>query len=312
MNGGFVKVYGSILKSTVWQTPASTRVVWITMLVEASRDGVVEGSIPGLAHIAGVTIEECEAALATFLAPDKYSRTKTDDGRRIQEIDGGWLVLNHAKYRERQTPDAERKRRSRAHNEPGQCHNVRPEADPREQSAETRSQIPDTEGSGDEPRPVRVVEPVLIHPTAAPPPKKPRRGKPRAEIPDGMADFLLAEINAAREHVGRQRLRTKTPTPGMLDQLRLLCAAESPVFADITHVVDVRAAMDARGEGYGECTWEHICRPDNFRRYREREIGSWAPKRAEANPLAQYRGAPLTNVDEILARQRRAADGGAS
>jgi len=34
-------------------------------------------------------------------SPDPYSRTKQDEGRRIKEVEGGWLVLNHKKYREK-------------------------------------------------------------------------------------------------------------------------------------------------------------------------------------------------------------------
>ena len=65
----------------------------------ADKNGEVMASIPGLADISRVTLEECEAALTAFLSPDKYSRTKTDEGRRIQEIKGGWFLINHPEYR---------------------------------------------------------------------------------------------------------------------------------------------------------------------------------------------------------------------
>ena len=42
---------------------------------------------------------ECVEALNKLKAPDPYSRTKENDGRRLVDIDGGWQVLNHAKYR---------------------------------------------------------------------------------------------------------------------------------------------------------------------------------------------------------------------
>jgi len=70
------------------------------MLAMADRKGRVHGSIPGLANRARVTLEECEHALSRFMSPDKYSRTHDHDGRRIEEIDGGWRLLNYAKYRE--------------------------------------------------------------------------------------------------------------------------------------------------------------------------------------------------------------------
>lgn len=100
-NFGFVKIFGSLLSSTVWVgQPPHRKLVWIAMLVKADQDGYVASSIPGLARDAEVTIEQCEDALAHFMSPDRYSRTKDHDGRRVEEVDGGWVLLNHKKYRE--------------------------------------------------------------------------------------------------------------------------------------------------------------------------------------------------------------------
>ncbi len=96
----YTKLHQSLVTSTVWREPSSTRIVWITMLALADKNGEVMGSIPGLADLSRVTIPECEAALKAFLSPDPYSRTKVLDGIRIEEIDGGWSLVNHAKYRE--------------------------------------------------------------------------------------------------------------------------------------------------------------------------------------------------------------------
>lgn len=99
MSVTFTKLFTSITESTVWFEPDSTRLVWITMLAMADRKGRVFASVPGLAHRARVTEEQCEAALKCFLSPDTKSRTKDHEGRRIEEIDGGWVLLNHEKYR---------------------------------------------------------------------------------------------------------------------------------------------------------------------------------------------------------------------
>lgn len=118
--GGYTKLFGSILESTVWLEPPPIKVVWITILAMADRDGIVEASVPGLAKRAGVERSHCEQALALFLAPDPDSRTKEFEGRRITEIDGGWRLLNYETYRLRASADvarekaAERKRRERA------------------------------------------------------------------------------------------------------------------------------------------------------------------------------------------------------
>ncbi|MDA1056058.1 MAG: hypothetical protein O3C40_37230 [Planctomycetota bacterium] len=95
----FTKLFSSILDSTIWQEAKETKLVWVTMLAMCDRIGEVHASIPGLAVRAGVSIAECEAALACLMSPDPYSRTKDHEGRRVKEIDQGWELLNHAKYR---------------------------------------------------------------------------------------------------------------------------------------------------------------------------------------------------------------------
>ena len=52
----YTKLFTSILDSTVWQEGLETKVVWITLLAMADREGKVDGSVPGLAKRAGVTI----------------------------------------------------------------------------------------------------------------------------------------------------------------------------------------------------------------------------------------------------------------
>lgn len=101
----YVKLFSSVLDSTVWESPLPTKVVWITMLAMADRDGEVGASVPGLAKRAGVDRLECERALAMFLAPDPDSRTKEHDGRRIAVIDGGWRLLNYEAYRDKASAD---------------------------------------------------------------------------------------------------------------------------------------------------------------------------------------------------------------
>jgi hypothetical protein len=114
----FVKLYRSIITSSVWLEPLPVKVVWITMLASADWRGNVWASVKGLAHVAGVSTAECEHALKVLSSPDTDSRTKDREGRRIEAIDGGWTLINHSKYREFRTPTqvqtAERTRRYRA------------------------------------------------------------------------------------------------------------------------------------------------------------------------------------------------------
>lgn len=96
---GYTKLFGSIVASTIWREDDKTRIVWITMLAMSNKQGEVEGSIPGLADLSRVTVDECRAAIAKLESPDPDSRSKDEEGRRILPIDGGWKLVNHAKYR---------------------------------------------------------------------------------------------------------------------------------------------------------------------------------------------------------------------
>lgn len=131
----YTKLFSEILDSTVWRLPSHSRLVWITMLAMADRDGEVRASVPGLADRARVERAHCEQALAVLMAPDPDSRTPDHEGRRIEKIDGGWRLINHAKYREkmdaeelkakaaeRQRRHRERKAASRAVTESNVCH----------------------------------------------------------------------------------------------------------------------------------------------------------------------------------------------
>ncbi len=105
---GYTKLFSSILASTVWREDNDTRIVWITMLAMADKNGLVEASVPGLADFARVPIQRARKALEKLSDRDPDSRSKTDDGRRIRETDGGWIITNHSKYRAKMGADERR------------------------------------------------------------------------------------------------------------------------------------------------------------------------------------------------------------
>jgi hypothetical protein len=98
---GFTKLFDSIITSTVWCEDDPTVRVWIRMLALANANGVVEGSIPGLASVCRVTVEACQKAVDLFSSPDPYSRNPDHEGRRIEPHPGGWKLLNYLNYRDR-------------------------------------------------------------------------------------------------------------------------------------------------------------------------------------------------------------------
>jgi len=100
ISSGYTKLFSTIVASTIWNEDNSTRIVWITLLALSDSDGYVAGSIPGLATLARVSVEECKCALERLQQPDEFSRSPEHEGRRIEVVDGGWLILNRIKYRD--------------------------------------------------------------------------------------------------------------------------------------------------------------------------------------------------------------------
>lgn len=105
---GYTKLFGSLIGSTIWREPDHVRLVWITMLALKNKFHVVEASVPGLADFARVSMPNCLEALELLKKPDSYSRSREHDGRRIEEVDGGWLILNGDKYRDKMNQDERR------------------------------------------------------------------------------------------------------------------------------------------------------------------------------------------------------------
>lgn len=109
---GYVKLFADIIGSTIWQESNDCRVLWITMLALKGRDHVVRETVPYLAKVANITVEQVEEYLERFQQPDKYSRSKEHGGRRIEMVDGGWFILNGEKYRQKLS-EADRKEQVR-------------------------------------------------------------------------------------------------------------------------------------------------------------------------------------------------------
>ena len=116
---GYCKLHAKIVMSSIWSEPDHVRLLWITMLAIADFQGNVEGSLCGLANVARIPEQACSEAMAVLMGPDPRSSDGTT-GERIKLLEPGvWHIINHSKYRERQTRrqalDAKRKRESRSH-----------------------------------------------------------------------------------------------------------------------------------------------------------------------------------------------------
>lgn len=94
--------WSDLTDSSIWAEPLEVRVMWITLLAKKDNAGIVNAADSALARAANLTTEQAEHALSVLQAPDPHSRNRDNEGRRIAKVEGGYFVLNHAKFRERQ------------------------------------------------------------------------------------------------------------------------------------------------------------------------------------------------------------------
>lgn len=101
----YVKLFGSILDSSIWAEDHATVRIFITLLAMADKHGAIHAVESGLARRANATLEETRAALKKLEAPDLETSTQEYGGRRVERVEGGWILLNYEKYREIRTDD---------------------------------------------------------------------------------------------------------------------------------------------------------------------------------------------------------------
>ena len=70
------------------------------MVAAMDEHGYVSmASVSNLARRANVSLSEAEEAVKTLESPDRIQPEQDHDGRRIERVEGGWMVLNSEKYR---------------------------------------------------------------------------------------------------------------------------------------------------------------------------------------------------------------------
>jgi len=105
------KLFSKIVTSSVWLEPTPTRIVWVMFLALMNEDGFVEiASIANVSHQARITEPEAAKAIEILESPDDNSADPDHEGRRIEKVPGGWMVLNAGKYREIVTREMKRER----------------------------------------------------------------------------------------------------------------------------------------------------------------------------------------------------------
>lgn len=99
----YSKLHSSIVNSSLWTAPDSARLLFVTLLAMCDRDGMVYGSKSGFSRLANIDPNEADDAWEILMSPDPESsdrmRSPDHEGRRVEEVPGGFCLLNFAYYR---------------------------------------------------------------------------------------------------------------------------------------------------------------------------------------------------------------------
>ena len=88
------KLFTKILDSSIWLETNPTRIVWITMIAAMDEQGFVSmASVQNLARRANVPEAEAAGAVKVLESPDSVQPDQENEGRRIERVEGGWMVL---------------------------------------------------------------------------------------------------------------------------------------------------------------------------------------------------------------------------
>jgi len=102
--GMYSKLASSIVHSSLWSEPEHVRILFVTLLALSDHEGFVWGSRVGLERIANIHYPVTDPdPWEVLLGPDPNSsdllRNPKNEGRRIEEVSGGFRVLNYSYYR---------------------------------------------------------------------------------------------------------------------------------------------------------------------------------------------------------------------
>lgn len=108
-------LWSKIVDSSIWSEPDIVRIVFITMLAKKDSDHVVRGTAFNIARWSNKTEAEVIKALKVLAAPDRSRLEKQPfEGRRIEKVEDGWLMLNGEEYRQKVSEEMRKARLRKA------------------------------------------------------------------------------------------------------------------------------------------------------------------------------------------------------
>lgn len=97
----WVPVFSKIVDSSLWREDDAVVKVFLTMLAKKDMDHIVRANAFMIGEWAKKTEAETIKALAVLSKPDtKRLEKQPFDGRRIEKVSEGWLVLNGQFYKD--------------------------------------------------------------------------------------------------------------------------------------------------------------------------------------------------------------------
>lgn len=100
MSDMYNKIFTKILDSSIWSASESTRIVWVTFIAAMDETGMVHfAGVDNVANRARVPLDRAKLAIEELERPDPDSSDPENEGRRIERVPGGWIVMNASKYR---------------------------------------------------------------------------------------------------------------------------------------------------------------------------------------------------------------------
>jgi pyruvate/2-oxoglutarate dehydrogenase complex dihydrolipoamide acyltransferase (E2) component len=183
----FIPLFSSTVRSSLWSLSGDCLKIFLTLALEAGPDGVVVASVDGIRRLTDIPIADVERHIATLEAPDPYSkdrgRNPKSNGRRLERLPNGWLVVNVEWYREEARRQAELFRKRKWWNDNRSPTRRDPRRTEREREREMEMEMeremdPDREGSPEGSAPAAAA------PTpAAPAAPKPKRRAKSTKVP---------------------------------------------------------------------------------------------------------------------------------
>lgn len=108
-------LWSKLVDSSIWSEPDAVRIVFITMLAKKDSDHIVRGTAFNISRWSNKSEAEVLAALKILSEPDKRRiEPQPFEGRRIEKVEDGWLMLNGEEYRKKVSEEMRKARLRKA------------------------------------------------------------------------------------------------------------------------------------------------------------------------------------------------------